>query len=65
MAKQKTRKSAAKRFRLTKTGKVLRGHQHSSHLKRKKSKSQKRRTKKLTELRGRFKRKIKKMLAAS
>lgn len=64
MAKQKTRKSAAKRFRLTKTGKVLRGRQHSSHLKRKKSKSQKRRTKRLTELKGKFKSKIKRMLAS-
>lgn len=62
MPKQKTRKSAAKRFKLTKTGKLLRGRQNTSHLKSKKSKSQKRRGKRIVEMKGKFKRKIKRMI---
>ena len=38
MPKQKTRKSVQKRFKITKTGKVLRGHQYSRHRKAHKSK---------------------------
>ena len=37
MGKLKTNQSANKRFRVTKTGKILRGHQLNSHLKTKKS----------------------------
>ncbi len=36
MPKLKTNKSADKRFRVTGTGKILRGHQLNSHLKSKK-----------------------------
>jgi len=43
MSKVKTKKSAIKRFKVTKSGKVLRGRQMGSHLKLAKSKSQKRR----------------------
>lgn len=40
MPKHKTKKAAAKRFRVTKTGKILRSHQlRTSHLRRKKSKT--------------------------
>lgn len=37
MPKLKTNKSANKRFRVTKSGKILRGHQLNSHLKTKKA----------------------------
>ena len=37
MAKRKTSKSAAKRFRVTGTGKLVRGHSHARHILTKKS----------------------------
>ena len=43
--KQKTKKAIQKRFKVTATGKLLRGHAYSSHLKRKKSMSRIRRQK--------------------
>ena len=46
--KQKTRKTASKRFKVTSKGKLLRGHAYSSHLKRKKTKSRIRRQKEPT-----------------
>ena len=58
MVKQKTKKSAAKRFKLTKTGKLMRRKQNSGHNKSKKSKSQIRRAKGTATLIGRFKSKI-------
>lgn len=45
MGKQKTKKAASKRFKITKTGKVLRGRQFAGHLKHAKSHSQKTRYK--------------------
>lgn len=40
MPKLKTKKAVAKRFKVTKNGKILRSHQYrTSHLKRSKSKS--------------------------
>jgi large subunit ribosomal protein L35 len=42
MPKLKTRKVLAKRFKITKTGKVLRGHSNSRHLKANKSRKLKR-----------------------
>ena len=36
--KIKTKKAAAKRFKITRKGKIIRGHAYSSHLKRKKTK---------------------------
>lgn len=62
MGKQKTRKGASKRFRVTKTGKVLRGRQYGRHLRRKKSKSQKRRHAEPGYVEGKFAKKIKRML---
>lgn len=62
MPKKKTRKSAAKRFRLTRTGKLVHRPQMGRHLKRKKTKSQKTRVKRLKEIKGRIKAKIKKMI---
>ena len=42
MPKQKTHKGAAKRFNLTKTGKVKRAHAYKSHILNKKSTKRKR-----------------------
>ncbi|HXG67840.1 MAG TPA: 50S ribosomal protein L35 [Blastocatellia bacterium] len=42
MPKLKTHKGAAKRFRLTATGKVKRGHSHARHILTKKSAKRKR-----------------------
>lgn len=60
--KVKTKQAAFKRFKITKTGKVMRGHQLSRHLKLAKSKSRKRRQKEPAQLTGKFARKIKRML---
>lgn len=60
--KQKTKKAAAKRFKITKTGKVLRGHQYSRHLKLHKSKARQRRQKEPGEVTGRQAIKIKRLL---
>lgn len=62
MAKQKTRKSAAKRFKITKTGKLLHRSHNLRHLNSKKSKRRLRRLKLLKPVEGRYKKKIKKML---
>jgi len=62
MAKQKTRKAALKRFKVTKTGKILFRGQGKRHLKSQKTKKQLRSLKQMKEVRGTFKRKIKKML---
>lgn len=64
-AKQKTRKSASMRFKVTKTGKVMFGHQYSSHLKLHKSKRRLRRQKEPAVMEGRFAKKIKRMLAVA
>lgn len=45
--KQKTKKAVAKRFRITKRGKILRGRQMAGHLKSAKTKSAKSRYKKV------------------
>ncbi len=58
----KTRKSASKRFRITKRGKVIFSHQYKSHLKSKKSNSRLRRQKEPGILKGKFAKKIKQML---
>lgn len=59
----KTKKIAAKRFRVTKTGKVLHRTQGLRHLRRKKSKSRKRRQNRMNELTAvRFTRGIKRLL---
>lgn len=41
--KQKTKKAADKRFKVTKTGKIMQGHGLTSHLQSRKSKSRRRR----------------------
>jgi len=64
MPKIKTRKAAAKRFKITATGKVMHGHQMGRHLRRKKSASNMRRKAIPSEMTGKFARKIKQMIAA-
>jgi large subunit ribosomal protein L35 len=60
--KQKTRKSALKRFKVTPNGKVLNRGQGFRHLRGKKNKSWLRRKKKMLSIDGRMKRKVLKML---
>jgi ribosomal protein L35 len=61
--KMKIRKSIRKRFKVTKTGKVLRRGSHVRHIRRKKSKSQVRAQKLPQQVNGSWKKKIKKLLA--
>ncbi len=65
MPKLKVKKSVAKRFKVTKTGKVMFGHQYTSHLKLHKSKRRQRRQNEPGQLKGKFAQKIKKMLATA
>jgi len=60
--KMKIRKSIAKRFKVTKKGKVLFRGSHYRHLKRKKKKSQKRAQKVPQKLAPGYSKKIKKLL---
>jgi large subunit ribosomal protein L35 len=60
--KQKTRKGAAKRFKITSTGKVLRRTQNMRHLRRRKSKKAIRAYRKPIEVTGKWAKRIKKML---
>jgi large subunit ribosomal protein L35 len=62
MPKQKTRKSVLKRFKVTKTGKVMRRGSGGRHLNAKKSKKRRRRQKVTKQLTGRMAIKIKKTL---
>jgi len=63
--KQKVRKSAAKRFKVTKTGKVMFGHQFGSHLKLHKSKRRLRRQKEPGVLAGKFAKRVRRMLGVA
>ncbi len=58
---RKIRKSVTKRFKITKTGKVLFAHQYQGHLMRKKGKKRIRRLKEPGVLTGLFAKKIKQM----
>lgn len=62
MGKKKIKKSVSKRFKVTKTGKVLFSHQYKSHKKINKSSARKRRQKEPGVLKGKFGKKIKFML---
>lgn len=62
MGKIKTRKSAAKRFKITATGKVMYRHQMGRHLRRKKSASSLRNKRVDSELTGAFAKKVKQMM---
>lgn len=65
MPKKKIKKSIAKRFKVTKTGKVLFEHQYGSHKKLNKTKRRIRRQKEPGVLEGKFAQNIKKMLGAA
>lgn len=61
--KKKIKSSVSKRFRVTKTGKVIFGHQYGSHKKLNKSRSRIRRQKEVGVMTtGAFAKKIKQML---
>ncbi len=60
--KQKTRKGAAKRFKVTATGKVMRRTQNMRHLRSNKSKKAKRAYRVPVEVQGKWAKKIKRML---
>jgi ribosomal protein L35 len=60
--KMKIKKSVAKRFEVTKTGKVLFSHQYGGHKKLHKSKSRIRRQKEIGVLKGEFASKVRHML---
>ena len=62
MPKMKIRKSLAKRFKITKRGKVLFRGSHIRHLRRHKSKSDLRRQKVPQSMKGALKMKVKKLL---
>ncbi len=59
---RKTRKSAHKRFKITKTGKILFSHQYQGHLMRKKSNRRIRAQKEPGHLGGRFAKKMKQIM---
>lgn len=65
MAKQKTRKAAVKRFKLTKGGKLLHRSHYLRHLRSKKSKAQIRRLKRMKLVTGAMEKKIKHMLGVA
>ena len=62
MPKQKTRRAVLKRFKITKTGKVLRRSQGMRHLRRRKSKKAIRRYNVPKQVTGKWAKKIKRML---
>lgn len=62
MPKKKIKKSVSKRFKITKTGKVLFSHQYAGHLKLHKSKRRIRRGKETGVMTGTFAKKIKQLL---
>ena len=62
MPKQKTRKSVTRRFRVTKTGKVLRRRSFARHLNEKKSSSRKRALRRTVNTKKTYAKKIKKAL---
>ncbi len=62
MTKKKINKSVSKRFKVTKTGKVMFEHQYNSHNKSKKTNSRIRRHKEPGQMTGLFAKKIKQML---
>jgi ribosomal protein L35 len=60
--KKRIKNSVEKRFKVTKTGKVMFSHQYKGHLKINKSNSRLRRQKEPGQLKGRIARKVKQML---
>jgi len=64
MPKMKTRKSATKRFKITKNGKVLRGKSYANHKLEKKSPDQKRGNTKSANIAHADMKNVKKMIGA-
>ncbi len=62
MSKIKTKKSLSKRFKVTKTGKVMFSHQYQGHLMRHKSKRRIRRQKEPGFLEGAFAKKVRRLI---
>lgn len=62
MPKQKTHKGAAKRFKTTASGKVMRHHSMTSHIFTKKTTKRKRNLRKATVVKGRFANIVKQLL---
>ena len=62
MPKQKTHKGAAKRFKVTGTGKVMRRHSLANHIMTSKTTKRKRNLRKDAEVTGKFADNIKEML---
>lgn len=62
MYKLKTKRSVKRRFKVTPTGKVLRGSQMRSHLRTHKSKRTNRAQKEIKQVEGAFAKKIKHLL---
>jgi len=60
--KKKTNRTARKRFKVTGTNKLLRGHAYSSHNKNKKSKSRLRRQNEPTEVNSGFETTLKRLI---
>lgn len=61
--KAKSRKSISRRFKVTATGKIMRGKSFGRHLRRNKSKAQKRSYKVAVEVKGRIARRVKRLMA--
>lgn len=62
MPKQKSHRGAAKRFKVTAGGKVMRHHSMTSHILTKKTAKRKRNLRKATEVAGAFSATVKEML---
>jgi len=62
MPKQKSHKGAAKRFKITGGGKVMRNHSMHSHILTKKTTKRKRNLRKKTQVKGRFAHKVKDLI---
>jgi len=62
MPKQKTHKGAAKRFKITAGGKVMRNHSMRSHILTKKTTKRKRHLRQQAEVQGKFVNKVKDLL---
>ena len=62
MPKQKTHRGAAKRFKVSATGKVMRHHSETSHILSKKTTKRKRKLRKSTQVSPAFEKTVKKLL---
>jgi large subunit ribosomal protein L35 len=62
MPKMKTKRSAAKRFKVTKSGRITRGHAYHSHILTKKSPKRRRRLRSEVEVSPADKKRVKRLL---